>query len=126
MAEITYFAHSMRIYNTEEEEQLLARIQKKFGGEVLNPNCPEVSKARDPMDACYLMITASQRLVFSEHQGHLGRGVYSEILFARKRQMPIYLVTRWRVKRYNGYFEIVDPSDWKIRYARRLRRGGRK
>ncbi len=114
-----YYAHSMRTYGTDKERRAIELLQKKFG-EVYNPSCAEIQKARDPMSACLEKIASDEidALAFSFHEGHVGRGVFDEVNCALAFGKPVYVVRRDTIERFQGQLEIVDPQDWRVCYAK--------
>lgn len=87
-----YFAHSKKKYNTTEEAEELAFINKHFGGKVICPNkdLGELGEIEN-----YLKIVKSTDCVYTtEFQGMIGRGVYDECTFALENNIAILVVRR--------------------------------
>ena len=67
-----YYAHSLRIYNTEQEQLELKQIAELCSSrEIINPN-GTISE----MSGAYRLINQSSGVVASEYQRHIGKGVY--------------------------------------------------
>lgn len=87
-----YFAHSKKKYNTAEEAEELAFIQKHFKGEVI---CPNKSLGELGCIEPYLKVIQSTICVYvSEYFGMIGRGVFDECHFALKNGINILAVRK--------------------------------
>jgi len=110
-----YYAHSLRIYNTKQEQVELKQIAEFFPSrEILNPNgnISDISEA-------YQLIDKSSGVVATEYQGHVGKGVHSEICHAlSKKKMVVVLRDERLFRVYSEYqIEVVDV-DWAVHYAK--------
>lgn len=110
-----YFAHSKLIYNTELEKQQLEQIKNRFPDyEIINPNGDFIFSG---MDYCYILISECDLLVFTSVKDYIGKGVFSEIGFARDNKIK----TLWlKNKKFYSDFtlEIYDFRDWRFRYGK--------
>lgn len=96
-----YYAHSMGIYNTKQEERDIELLEE-LGFEVINPNCMETSNKfkklleKDfPYEKAFELVFGS--LVFqsdllafrAQLDGFVGAGVAAEIEFAQSHNKPV-------------------------------------
>lgn len=110
-----YWVHSKKIYNTPEEAEILAVLEKVFD-KVVCPNRDigekgDIQPYLDAIDNC-------DTVIVSEYQDHIGKGVYDEITFAiREKDMDVYALRNWE---FVGVIaaKIVDPNDWAVNYGR--------
>jgi hypothetical protein len=87
-----YFAHSKKKYNTTEEAEELAFINKHFGGKVICPN-NDLGELGDIEN--YLKIIKSTDCVYTtEFQGMIGRGVYDECSYTLENNIALLVVRR--------------------------------
>ncbi len=87
-----YYAHSMRKYNSSEEAEEIAFIQKHFKGEVI---CPNVNLGELGNIERYLEVIKSVDCVYAtEFRGYIGRGVFDECSFALKNKITVLAVRR--------------------------------
>jgi len=115
-----YYAHSMRKYNTEAETYEISQLSQLLPKcEIVNPN-GLVSN----MDESYALVDTCDALVFTEYQGHIGKGVYCEIEYALKKHLRVASLFQGKFTRVRSMkeFDVVDV-DWGVYYAKR---GGRR
>jgi hypothetical protein len=120
---VIYYAHSLYMYDTEEEERELKVLASKFPKEkIYNPKGKFVGMPNaEIMYNCMKIIEGDliSALAFSTYLDHIGRGVYDEICKAIEFGKPVFRITeRNKVNTFTGRLVIVDESDWKIRYAK--------
>lgn len=120
-----YYSHSMLKYGTVEERKEIKRIKEEYKSKkfsIINP-----AKYQDfPLMEDFLnLLETCDALVFSEYKNWIGRGVYREIIHAKKLNIPI-----WFLKDEKIYFdprlkfEVID-NDWSIEYAKvKIRKHG--
>jgi hypothetical protein len=95
----------MRKYNSQEEAEEMAFIQKHFMGEVI---CPNVNLGELGDIKHYLEVIKSVDCVYAtEFQGYIGRGVFDECSFALKNKITV-LVVRRDIK---GKFFVQEVTD---------------
>ena len=101
-----YYSHSIRIYNTKEERDFFAAINKKFMGTVICPN-NHIGKLTNKQD--YASIVKKMDCIFvSEYKEYIGCGSYRECSIAIKDSIPVYLVE----KNGNAFsFRLVKSVD---------------
>lgn len=126
---IVYFAHSKKVYGTDEAEKARQAIfQLLPDHKMLDPERlpwkdyeeQAVAKGLRKDSVYQAVVRKASRVVAYEHQDHIGRGVYTELTIARALGKPIhvlrfvggtpYLLTVKHIIRAGG--------DWKVRYAR--------
>jgi hypothetical protein len=110
-----YYAHSLRIYNTPQEQLELKQIAELFPKlKILNPN----GMITDIKEA-YKLIDKSDSVVASEYQQHIGKGVYDEICHALSKHKLVAMLRNGRLFRvYSTHqLEVVDLS-WQVHYAK--------
>ena len=110
-----YYAHSMRIYNTEQERLELTQIAELLPSRrIINPNGAIAS-----IQEAYQLINQSSGVVVTEYQGHIGRGVYDEICYALSQKKCVAMLRNGRLFRvYSEHPIEVSDIDWQIHYAR--------
>ena len=97
-----YYAHSMRKYNSSEEAEEIAFIQKHFKGEVI---CPNVNLGELGDIEHYLEVIKSVDCVYAtEFRGYVGRGVFDECTFALKNKIKVFVVR----KDHKGKFFVQE------------------
>lgn len=93
-----YYAHSIGIYNTPQEERDL-KILENLGFEVFNPNSVECDEGYREMKArtgngmgyFYHLVRSCDALVFRAHpDGTIPAGVVKEIKIAEEAGMPVF------------------------------------
>jgi len=112
-----YYAHSKRTYGTRKEKKELKLLRKQFPGyEIINPrNLVFLSyDENEIMKECRSIVRQAAVVVASEYDGHIGRGVFEELLEAKRKK---YLLRKKNfIENFN--IKIVNPDDWAIRYAK--------
>ena len=87
-----YYSHSIRIYNTKEERDFFAAINKKFKGTVICPN-NHIGELTNKQD--YASIVKKMDCIFvSEYKEYIGCGSFSECSTAIESSIPLYLVKK--------------------------------
>ena len=114
---LLYYAHSKRTYGTRKEKKELRLIRKQFPEyQIINPNGLSFLGVTDYeiLSECKILVRQSAIVVFSEYANHIGRGVFEELLEAKRKK---YLL---REKRFIENFntQMVNPDDWAVRYAK--------
>ena len=100
-----YFAHSKKKYNTAEEAEELAFIQKHFRGDVI---CPNVNLGELGDIEHYLEIIQSVDCIYAtEFRGYIGRGVFDECTFALENKIKVHVVR----KDLKGKFFVQEVAD---------------
>lgn len=122
-----YFAHSMREYATARAGVALQEIARLWpGARVLDPEALSWSWLERALGGCEAVyrwaVEHTAWLVVLEHQGHVGRGVYTEVSLALEADKPVWALRRqhdrtWERCRVEGV-ELIDRRDWKVRYGR--------
>jgi hypothetical protein len=110
-----YYSHSMRGYNTDQERLELTQIASFFPKrKIINPN-----GVITDMKQAYRLINQADLVVATEHQGHLGKGVYDEICYALSQKKLVHVLRNGRSFRvYSKHqLEMVD-IDWQVHYAK--------
>jgi len=110
-----YYAHSLRLYNTDIEQLELKQIAELFPKlKILNPN----GMITDIKEA-YKLIDKSDSVVASEYQQHIGKGVYDEICHALSKKKQVAVLRGGRLFRVYSEHQIeVLDIDWQIHYAK--------
>jgi len=110
-----YYAHSMRIYNTDQEKSELKQIASLLPKrKILNPNGAIVS-----IQEAYGLIDKSAGVVATEYQNHIGKGVYDEICYGLSKKKLVAVLRNGRLFRVYSRHQIeVLDIDWQIHYAR--------
>ena len=110
-----YYAHSLRIYNTEQEQLELKQIAELFPSrEIINPN-----GMVDEIKEAYQLIDKSDGVVASEYKHHVGKGVYDEICHALSKKKFVVVLRDGRLFRVYSEHQIeVLDVDWAVYYAK--------
>jgi len=112
-----FFAHSQKTFDTPEEKA--ARIRISTGFELFCPNEQIYQKNNQATNADYNKgIDDCGGLVFLPYKGYVGKGVYSNILYALRSKYPVFVYdAKDDVLRSVTSVTINDLNDWAIRYA---------
>jgi hypothetical protein len=110
-----YYAHSLRIYNTEQEQLELKQVASLLPKrKILNPNGAIAS-----IFEAYKLIDKSSGVVATEYQNHIGKGVYDEICYALSKKKLVAILRDGRLFRVYSRHQIeVLDIDWQVYYAR--------
>jgi nucleoside 2-deoxyribosyltransferase len=105
----------MKKYNTPQEQLELTQITKMFPQcEIHNPHGTISS-----MEEAYKLIAQSDGIVATEHQEHIGKGVYSEIGYALAQKKPVFVLRLGKLfKVYSEYQLEVVGLDYAVYYAK--------
>ncbi|HEC66850.1 MAG TPA: hypothetical protein ENI23_16365 [bacterium] len=111
---ILYYAHSMITYGTRKEKQELKQIKKHFPDHrIINP-----AELRLFGISSYLeIVRQADIVVLSEYKKHIGKGVARELTIANEYDIEKYILRGKNFTRKFS-FRVVDPDDWKIKYAK--------
>ncbi|RLI62255.1 MAG: hypothetical protein DRO67_07270 [Candidatus Asgardarchaeum californiense] len=100
---MVYFAHAMAEYYTLEEETALKAIYKHFPDYlVINPRDFHFSRMHDYLE----LVKNCAAVVFKRCLGFITAGVWLEINFAKKWEIPVFEVTRDSIVPYDFLGEI--------------------
>ena len=108
----------MKKYETEAEAEALKYINKVYpNAEIINPAELEFKDIKK-----YLKIVSKcARVVASELDGFVGKGVFAEISRAFSCDVPVEAVRlkegSYHLLRVNG-IQVINEHDWKIKYAK--------
>ena len=124
-SEYVYYAHSKKIYDTQEEKDQIEFIEKVFENRIFNPKTELIWNRLLSMEPYFDAVRNSSAVVCSEYMHHIGKGVYSEIKVALENNIPVYCIQR-EDKLENSLYsvqivlsiETVDVNDWSIYYGR--------
>lgn len=121
-----YFAHSMRDYGKPAAIEARVTIQKFIDlsktkpHEILDPeqmNFQDIVWKQGSYDAAYRWVVEQADIVIAlEHQGHVGRGVFTELSLALELKKPTFVVRSGNLVKVAS----VTPTginDWKVRYG---------
>ena len=110
-----YYAHSMQIYGSDREREEHQWLHQQ-GYQVCNPNGK--MNAQNWLKRSKDLIQACDCVVFSEHKGHIGRGVTQELWRAFDMGKPIYVLRNNRLfPVFSRHIKVVDRN-WAVHYAR--------
>jgi len=110
----TYYAHSMQIYNTAREKAERGLLEH-LGYKIVCPN-KDVSLG-DDMNAYLKLVAKCKNVVCSEYSGFIGKGVYLELKWALKHNIPCY-VLRDCIIYCVLEVEIFNDQDWKTTFGK--------
>ena len=89
MIPIIYYAHSLKIYNSDRERKELRQLREHFPkGCIWNPNRPYIQQHKNPMGACLNIVKDFwiAGVAFSHENRKIPSGVYDEIQAAQKKK----------------------------------------
>lgn len=110
---IAYFAHSKRSYGSESEHKARAFLESRY-----RVFCPHRDLGETGSIEHYLRVVTWCDLVIAlEHEGHIGRGVASEVDKALSLRKEV-LVLRGRTLIPVIGIRVVDKDDWAVCYAK--------
>ena len=110
-----YYAHSMQIYNTPQDQQELLNIKQLYK-KVICPN-HDIGDTSRGMRTYLNVVKWADVVVVSEYEGHIGGGVFTEVQRALLSKIPVYCL------RDGNFFLVTDakmanPQDPKVKYAK--------
>ena len=109
-----YYAHSMKIYDTDREKDELKLIKSLYSN-VVNPNGD--IKWRGTMEDYFEAVRESDIVVCSEYKGHVGKGVHDEIKEAQLHDIPVFVIRRGKFYPVKE-ISIDNAGDWGVNYGR--------
>lgn len=117
MSKLAYYAHSVHLYNTEQEKRDIA-ILESLGFIVINPNQPhvqeivEIIKKVSPENVmtCFdIIIDKCDVLAFRSHlDGKIPSGVGYEIKYALSKNKPVFEIPLLFENRFLSYNETKE------------------
>lgn len=108
-----YFAHSKRDYGTDKERHALAFLKENH-----RVFCPHHNLGETGSIAHYLnVVTWCDCMIVMEHKGHIGKGVFQEVNHAISQNKLVW-VLRGKSLIPIKCIEIVDETDWCVRYGK--------
>jgi len=110
----TYYAHSMRIYNTPEEHRVQNFLQLS-GFDVLCPNRDVGEKGS--IEPYLEIVKQCKDVVVTEFKGSIGRGAFSEVRCAFDNRIPVKLLRGEELFDVQNV-KVHDASDWKVHYGK--------
>ena len=109
-----YFAHSKKIYNTDEEAAALKYLRKKYS----HVTCPNNDIGELGSMAPYLTIVNHHDIVIAkEWDGFVGRGVHAELMYGKETYVLKEKDGKYSIKPIKKITIVNDGKDW-YRYAR--------
>ena len=114
---LLYYAHSKRTSGTRKDKKELRLIRKHFlGYKIINPSSLVFLSydENEIMAECKSIVRQAAVVVASEYDGHIGRGVFEELLEAKRKK---YLIRKNQLIE-NFSIKMVDADDWAVRYAK--------
>ena len=115
-----YYAHSKKIYGTSQEIEELKFIKEKFPSSIVL--CPNntIGELSDFQDYLHV-VDCCNKIIASEVEGHIGKGVFCEIARGFGNSTPVYVLRKQANKFYllivTG-IEVINESDWKNQYGK--------
>ncbi|MHA1344708.1 MAG: hypothetical protein ACTSQG_12020 [Promethearchaeota archaeon] len=115
-----YYAHSIRIYDTEIEEKEYSFLREKYEN-VFNPNTEIEYKIEEGMKPYLDAVKASDLIIYLEFEGFVGKGVFREVELALINNIPVYCL-----RQDNGKFillevisvKLINENDPYVKYGR--------
>jgi len=105
-----YYAHSKKIYNTEQEEKEFKMIQERFpDSEVICPN-KHIGELGS-IEPYLKIIDTCDSIACSEFKKLVGRGVAIEVAHAKHLVKPVYNLSK-EFKEVEGIVVINGGRDW--------------
>ncbi len=119
-----YYSHPMSIYGTNEEKEELEILEENYPvSEIFNPSDYKEEwktlNGKEIMKKCFDKIKKSDIVVFSgirkENKCFIGKGVYEEVMFAKKTGKTVYYIQKNLIK--NVLLHKYNEDDWAEKYA---------
>jgi len=108
-----YYAHSIKIYDTQQEENELRKISSIVKN-IVNPKHIRWTGSMEP----YFKAVKNSDLVFAtEYKSFIGKGVFDEVKTALDVGIPVYTLRSGKVFKVRGV-AINDPYDCKFKYGK--------
>ena len=111
----------MKIYDTKKEREEYVYLVHRFDhiGHIIDPSKDVIW---DGTMAPYLhTVRKCKKVVASEYQDHIGKGVFTEIIEAQKYDIPVFVIRKF----VDEYFllpvkEVVVTNyhDWVVEYGK--------
>ena len=118
-----YFAHSIRSYNTNDEQKCVTHL-KHLGYTIVNPkdfSLTHIYSGRGKMNYCLKQLRQCDIVICREYKHRIGKGVFEEISVAQLNNIPVRVLRRamghWNLKDVIG-LEYVDMNNWKVNYGK--------
>ena len=110
----TYYAHSMQIYNTDQE--IIERgLISSLGYNVLCPN-RDLSLG-DDMNKYLRIVQRCKNVICSEYSGFIGKGVFLELKWAIRYNIPCYVLREGKLYDLIGV-SVFNDQDWKTTFGK--------
>ena len=109
----------MLIYGTDRERKELAALKRYFGdAHIVNPN-GDVQSSRS-MVPFLEAVERSDVVAFSDVDGWIGRGVYTEVHHAHQHDKTLFHIGQqtMNIVAFTGGVRVANRDDWKYRYAK--------
>ncbi len=103
-----YYAHSIKIYDTEVEEEEYSFLREKYEN-VFNPNTEIEYKKEEGMRPYLDVVITSDLIICSEFEGYIGKGVFREVEFALRNNIPVYCL-----RQDDGDFYLLEVISVKL------------
>ena len=108
-----YYAHSMKKYNTPEEDKEIETIIS-LGFYPVNP---KYLTWVGTMQTYFNCVDTCKALIASEYKDHVGKGVYDEIQYARAKGYLVYILRTNKLYKLRS-LKLVDKNDWGVYYGK--------
>ena len=111
-----YFAHSMKSYRTPQELKNLVLIKNRFSDvEIVDPS----KVGSSDMQVYFRLVRSCDIFVMTEHNRHVGRGVYEEYVFALNERKEIWLLRQGEfIPKERFALSVFDRHDWGVKFAK--------
>ena len=110
-----YYAHSMKIYDTNREREELKILHGIFNN-VICPN-NDIGNAQRGMRAYMKIVRWADIVVVSEYEKHIGGGVCAEVEYALKYNIPVVCLRDGIIVQVIGT-TVIDRRDPQVKYAK--------
>ncbi len=111
----SYYAHSMKIYDTNRERNEL-KVLNGFFNNVICPN-NDIGNAQRRMRAYIKIVGWADIVIVSEYKKHIGSGAYSEVMHALSKNIPVMCLRDGKLYRVVAA-TIVDRRDPEVKFAK--------
>ncbi len=110
-----YYARSLLLRDSEKEKEQLALLEIMY--EVVNPSLEKVVDEALIMKKCLELVANCDVVVFTDVDGFVSKGVYTEVKFAISKGIRVeYLKENEFVE--NWKLVMNDEKDWKFKYSK--------
>jgi hypothetical protein len=115
--ETVFFAHGKLLAGTREAEEAEEAITQLTGAWIINPGAIKWPAEEFLPTAYQTVVEACSRVVVLEFMGHVGCGVFQQVMYAIQLGRPVHVLRDGELKPLK-LLHLVDPCDWAEEFGR--------